>query len=135
MNNSSWVDHVVLVMSLIFCVGAILFLVWLLWEYTPAQTVLFARLGTQLSLPTRITIAASNWFVRLFPSGVILTFAAAAGGVVVLFTWGLSRAGRVRTESACSALFLIIGLAAAMMSGFMIVTMHMPFRQILDALT
>ena len=39
----------------------------ILWKVIPTFAALFAGLGAQLPLPTRIVIAMSNWFVRLLP--------------------------------------------------------------------
>jgi len=47
----------------------------ILWKVIPTFAALFAGLGAQLPLPTRIVIGMSNWFVRLLPFMVI-------GGVV-----------------------------------------------------
>jgi type IV pilus assembly protein PilC len=43
----------------------------ILWKVIPTFAALFAGLGAQLPLPTRIVIAMSNWFVRLLPFLVI----------------------------------------------------------------
>jgi type IV pilus assembly protein PilC len=43
----------------------------ILWKVIPTFAALFAGLGAQLPLPTRIVIGASNWFVRLLPFLVI----------------------------------------------------------------
>jgi type IV pilus assembly protein PilC len=48
----------------------------ILWKVVPTFAALFAGLGAQLPLPTRIVIAASNWFVRLLPFLVV-------GGIVI----------------------------------------------------
>ena len=39
----------------------------ILWKVIPTFAAMFAGLGAQLPLPTRIVITASNWFVRLLP--------------------------------------------------------------------
>src|SRR6266852_590655 len=39
----------------------------ILWKVIPTFASMFEGLGAQLPLPTRIVIAASNWFVRLLP--------------------------------------------------------------------
>jgi type IV pilus assembly protein PilC len=39
----------------------------ILWKVIPTFAAMFAGLGAELPLPTRIVIAASNWFVRLLP--------------------------------------------------------------------
>ena len=39
----------------------------ILWKVIPTFAAMFAGLGVQLPLPTRIVITASNWFVRLLP--------------------------------------------------------------------
>lgn len=54
----------------------------ILWKVIPTFASLFAGLGAQLPLPTRIVITASNWFVRLLPFLVV-------GGV--LLGYGLKR--------------------------------------------
>jgi type IV pilus assembly protein PilC len=43
----------------------------ILWKVIPTFAALFAGLGAQLPLPTRIVIAMSNWFVRLLPLLVV----------------------------------------------------------------
>ncbi|HSF16732.1 MAG TPA: type II secretion system F family protein [Vicinamibacteria bacterium] len=50
---------------------AILVVSVILWKVIPTFAALFAGLGAQLPLPTRIVIAASNWFVRLLAPMVI----------------------------------------------------------------
>lgn len=47
----------------------------ILWKVIPTFASMFEGLGAQLPLPTRIVIAASNWFVRLLPFLVIGSFA------------------------------------------------------------
>ena len=54
----------------------------ILWKVIPTFAALFAGLGAQLPLPTRIVITASNWFVRLLPFLVV-------GGVAI--GYGLKR--------------------------------------------
>jgi type IV pilus assembly protein PilC len=43
----------------------------ILWKVIPTFAALFAGLGAQLPLPTRIVIFMSNWFIRLLPFLVI----------------------------------------------------------------
>ncbi len=43
----------------------------ILWKVIPTFASMFAGLGAQLPLPTRIVIAMSNWFVRLLPFLVV----------------------------------------------------------------
>jgi type IV pilus assembly protein PilC len=43
----------------------------ILWKVIPTFASMFAGLGAELPLPTRIVIAMSNWFVRLLPFLVI----------------------------------------------------------------
>jgi type IV pilus assembly protein PilC len=43
----------------------------ILWKVIPTFAALFAGLGAQLPLPTRIVIAMSNWFIRLLPFLII----------------------------------------------------------------
>ena len=52
----------------------------ILWKVIPTFAAMFEGLGAQLPLPTRIVIAASNWFARLLPFAIV-------GGIVgtVLF--------------------------------------------------
>jgi type IV pilus assembly protein PilC len=45
----------------------------ILWKVIPTFAALFAGLGAQLPLPTRIVIAMSNWFVRLVPFLIVGT--------------------------------------------------------------
>lgn len=47
----------------------------ILWKVIPTFASMFEGLGAQLPLPTRIVIAASNWFVRLLPFMVVGAFA------------------------------------------------------------
>jgi type IV pilus assembly protein PilC len=51
----------------------------ILWKVIPTFAALFAGLGAQLPLPTRIVISASNWFVRLLPFLVLGSIAAVIG--------------------------------------------------------
>ena len=44
--------------------------VWLLWRYVPAQVAALAEFEMSLPLSTRITIAASSWFVRMLPFAI-----------------------------------------------------------------
>jgi type IV pilus assembly protein PilC len=50
----------------------------ILWKVIPTFASMFAGLGAELPLPTRIVIAMSNWFVRLLPFIVI-------GGALLAF--------------------------------------------------
>ena len=47
----------------------------ILWKVIPTFASMFEGLGATLPLPTRIVIAASNWFVRLLPFLVIFLVA------------------------------------------------------------
>ena len=47
----------------------------ILWKVIPTFAAMFEGLGAQLPLPTRIVIAASNWFVRLLPFLVVFGIA------------------------------------------------------------
>src|SRR5687768_7164914 len=47
----------------------------ILWKVIPTFASMFEGLGAQLPLPTRIVIAASNWFVRLLPFLVVFLVA------------------------------------------------------------
>jgi type IV pilus assembly protein PilC len=51
----------------------------ILWKVIPTFAALFAGLGAQLPLPTRIVIAMSNWLVRLLPFLVVGGIAGAYG--------------------------------------------------------
>ncbi len=51
----------------------------ILWKVIPTFAALFTGLGAQLPLPTRIVIAASNWFVRLLPFLVLGGIAGVVG--------------------------------------------------------
>src|SRR5687768_8771114 len=44
----------------------------ILWKVIPTFAAMFAGLGAELPLPTRIVIAASNWFVRLLPFLILI---------------------------------------------------------------
>src|SRR5687767_8513603 len=44
----------------------------ILWKVIPTFASMFEGLGATLPLPTRIVIAASNWFVRLLPFMVVI---------------------------------------------------------------
>ena len=48
----------------------------ILWKVIPTFAAMFEGLGAQLPLPTRLVIAASNWFVRLLPFMVVFLVAA-----------------------------------------------------------
>ena len=62
----------------------------ILWKVIPTFAALFAGLGAQLPLPTRLVIAASNWFVRLLPFLVVGSIA----GVVLLRRYYATYKGR-----------------------------------------
>jgi type IV pilus assembly protein PilC len=50
----------------VICIAGIVIAV-ILWKVIPTFASMFAGLGAELPLPTRIVIAMSNWFVRLLP--------------------------------------------------------------------
>jgi type IV pilus assembly protein PilC len=52
----------------------------ILWKVIPTFAAMFEGLGAVLPLPTRIVIAASNWFVRLLP---FLVIGAIAGTLLI----------------------------------------------------
>jgi type IV pilus assembly protein PilC len=52
----------------------------ILWKVIPTFAAMFEGLGAQLPLPTRIVIAASNWFVRLLP---FLVLGLVGGGLLI----------------------------------------------------
>jgi type IV pilus assembly protein PilC len=54
---------------------AFLVIAVILWKVIPTFAAMFEGLGAQLPLPTRIVIAASNWFVRLLPFLVVFAVA------------------------------------------------------------
>ena len=47
----------------------------ILWKVIPTFAAMFEGLGAQLPLPTRMVIAASNWFIRLLPFAVVFAIA------------------------------------------------------------
>ena len=51
----------------------------ILWKVIPTFAALFAGLGAQLPLPTRIVIGLSNWVVRLMVPGILAGFGASYG--------------------------------------------------------
>ena len=62
----------------------------ILWKVIPTFAAMFAGLGAQLPLPTRIVIWASNWFVRLLPFVVI----AIVAGVIAFRRYYATYGGR-----------------------------------------
>jgi type IV pilus assembly protein PilC len=58
----------------VLCI-AFLVIAVILWKVIPTFAAMFEGLGAQLPLPTRIVIAASNWFTRLLPFLVIFIVA------------------------------------------------------------
>ncbi len=62
----------------------------ILWKVIPTFAALFAGLGAQLPLPTRIVIALSNWTVRLIVPGAIGMIA----GIYGLKRWHDTYKGR-----------------------------------------
>ncbi len=54
----------------VICIAGLVIAV-ILWKVIPTFASMFAGLGAELPLPTRIVIAMSNWFVRLLPFLVI----------------------------------------------------------------
>ncbi|HSF68867.1 MAG TPA: type II secretion system F family protein, partial [Nitrospira sp.] len=73
---------------------AILVVSVILWKVIPTFAALFAGLGAQLPLPTRIVIWVSNWFVRLLPVMVI----AVALGVYLIKRYHDTYDGRRRLD-------------------------------------
>jgi type IV pilus assembly protein PilC len=71
--KSAMVYPIAVIVIAAVVVGAIL------WKVIPTFASLFAGLGAELPLPTRIVIAASNWLVAYIPylvvGGVLLSFA------------------------------------------------------------
>jgi type IV pilus assembly protein PilC len=51
----------------------------ILWKVIPTFAALFAGLGAQLPLPTRIVIGLSNWTVRLMIPGILAGFGTSYG--------------------------------------------------------
>jgi type IV pilus assembly protein PilC len=62
----------------------------ILWKVIPTFAAMFEGLGAQLPLPTRIVIAASNWFVRLLPFLVL----GGVGGGLLLRRYYATHGGR-----------------------------------------
>ena len=62
----------------------------ILWEVIPTFAALFAGLGAQLPLPTRIVIFMSNWTVRLMAPGII----GGGFGIYGLKRWHETHRGR-----------------------------------------
>jgi len=58
--------------TVIFGAAASGHLSWLLWRYVPLHVGVFAGIGIDLPRSTLVTVAASNWFVRLLPFLVLL---------------------------------------------------------------
>jgi type IV pilus assembly protein PilC len=54
----------------VICIAGIVIAV-ILWKVIPTFASMFAGLGAELPLPTRIVIAMSNWFIRLLPFLII----------------------------------------------------------------
>jgi type IV pilus assembly protein PilC len=69
-----------------------LVVVVILWKVIPTFAALFAGLGAQLPLPTRIVIAMSNWLIRLLPFIVIGGF---GGGYGIRRYYATERGRRV----------------------------------------
>ena len=72
---------IALVCTGLLCPATLVANVWLLWSYVPAHAAALADVGTPLPLSTRISIAASSWFVRMLPFAIV---AAVLLGPVVL---------------------------------------------------
>ena len=62
----------------------------ILWKVIPTFAALFAGLGAQLPLPTRIVIGMSNWLVRLLPGLVVGSIV----GVILLRRYYATHKGR-----------------------------------------
>ena len=58
----------------VLCIAGIVIAV-ILWKVIPTFAAMFEGLGATLPLPTRMVIAASNWFVRLLPFLVVFLVA------------------------------------------------------------
>jgi type IV pilus assembly protein PilC len=59
----------------VLCIAGIVIAV-ILWKVIPTFASMFEGLGATLPLPTRLVIAASNWFVRLLPFLIVFLVAA-----------------------------------------------------------
>jgi type IV pilus assembly protein PilC len=70
-------------------------IVLLLWKVVPIFATLFAGLGVNLPLPTRIVIGLSNFIGSIFG---LLIFIAIIGGVVALKVWYGTPAGRMAVD-------------------------------------
>jgi type IV pilus assembly protein PilC len=73
----------------VLCIAGIVIAV-ILWKVIPTFASMFEGLGATLPLPTRIVIAASNWFVRLLPFLVIFL----VGGVFAFKRYYATYGGR-----------------------------------------
>jgi len=70
-------------------------IVLLLWKVVPIFATLFAGLGVNLPLPTRIVIGLSNFIGSIFG---LLIFIAIIGGVIALKVWYGTPAGRMAID-------------------------------------
>ena len=120
---------IALVSTGILCAATLVTTVWVLWKYVPAQAAALADLGAPLPLSTRISIAASHWFVRMLPfaivASVLLGPLLLGGATVAMLAlepwwWRAARAfivaGLVVSVLASGAIVLIL---ASLRAGFL----------------
>jgi len=112
-----------------FCAVASVLLAYLLWKRVPEQAALLAGLGVTLPLPTRVVIAASNWFVRLLP---LLVLAAVPSAVVAVLAalWLGAKSPRLLT-----VLLLALGLALTLAAAFVAFAMYLPVGELAGAVS
>ena len=92
------------------------------------QAVLIATAGGQLSLTARLSVALSNWFVRLLPLTLPFAMTGGIGGLALAFlAWGWVRT-EPRKATLYTAVFLGTGLALAFVSTVIIVSTDVPLE-------
>ena len=133
-DNGHWYIYCVAVVSFVFCLATWVFLTWLLWSYVPVQAASAAGAGATLPLTTRVTIAASNWYVRLTPFLVMLV--PVIGGLVVVSLIVVARRMARPTPEAfallCTVVLAVLALVAVAASGVVVVCMHLPLAELAE---
>lgn len=133
-DKGHWYIYCAAVVSFVFCLATWGFLTWLLWSYVPVQAASAAVAGAMLPLTTRVTIAASNLYVRLTPSLVVLV--PVVGVVVVVSLIVVARRMARPTPEAfallCAVVLVVLALVAVAASGVVVVCMHLPIAELAE---
>ncbi len=123
------IGWITLVCTALLCAEVLGGFAWLLWRYVPVHAALLEGLGLPLPPSTRISIAASSWFVRGLPFVVVgsifvgpVILAGATVLMIALEPWW-------RATRAFMALGLVLATLGVAGSGFVVFSMHAAYRE------